>query len=716
MDSIRMPDSATWKAEGDSGTFALSFPDDSSFLVTDTLPKPLGSDTLVIQAWTLSMRTTIAKCRADKDGNLALYTTTTRDSLAIRLLLALDSLRRTSSAIWGSSSDSKVARVSSLVKAYATLLLDGDTRIMGFPTTKPVGIDSQAVIDELLILSAKRGLSISDLRSRFGLDSIALRSEVRALFTRSVLGAGDTLVLFPQSFASTLAIKKIAPSQDTTVSWDTKTLTLAWVTTSKVAATLSGNVLTSANGYYFSTTASLATGTNMFAVVAVDSQGDTARDTLRVVRSTSGDTTAPRIVRVEPTMDTSAEWDTKQIQLEWTVTDDSLLSSVTLDDTVLTSASGLYKATRSLAVGTRVFHLQAKDVHGNIAFDSIRVTRLADASKPVLSRVAGTADTLLYKGISTFTASWTASDNALKSVRIGDSTIVGAAGVYTRTVPIPKDSQWIDIVATDSSGNESRDSLLVRKSDGTRAIAGGRIFAYWLIIGGTATVTWCEESKSDSDTVTNCTTTPGTPSSTTAIRTTIHRFRMDTSLITQSLFLRVMGALSTQEKNCSQDCPVANVTWADAIRFCNRRSLLEGLNPAYDTSSADSSNWTLADTSSGYRLPFLNEYNHVVREGDSSLTTNPAYTADAVWYAGNSGGAPHPVATRAANKLGLRDLVGNLYRLYQTNTALGSKVSSSIAGTSYLSAALAGSSAEISAAGAQTLSPEVGFRCVRPAN
>jgi hypothetical protein len=579
------------------------------------------------------------------------------------------------------------------------------------------------VVDELLILSAKRGLSISNLHSLLGLDSAALRGEVQVLFVRSVLGVGDTLVLFPQNSASTLAIRKITPSRDTAVSWDAKTLALSWVTTSIATATLSGKPLTSTNGYYFSATASLATGTNTFVVVAAGAHGDTARDTLRVARSTSGDTTAPRIVRVEPALDTSVPWDTRQILLEWTVTDDSLLSRVTLDDTVLTSASGLYKATRSLAVGTRVFHLQAKDVHGNIAFDSIRVTRLADASKPVLSRVAGTADTLLYKEISTFTASWTASDNALKSVKIGDSAIAGSAGVYTRTIPIPKDSQWIGIVATDSSGNELRDSVLVRKSDGTRGIGAGRIFDGIGFVADTETIwdsstQFCTRTISGADTVDSCTPYLSTSISyvPTNILTTIHAFRMDTSIVTRSLFQNVMGSLPVQGATCSQDCPVANISWADVIRFCNRRSVLEGLKPAYDTSTSDSSKWTLADTSSGYRLPFVKEYNYVIREGDSSLMANPAYTANAVWYGGNSSGVPHPVATKSANKLGLYDLVGNTYCRYQSSPALGGTISTAIAGTSYLSAALAGSSAEISAAGAQTHSPEVGFRCVRPAN
>jgi hypothetical protein len=464
-------------------------------------------------------------------------------------------------------------------------------------------------------------------------------------------------------------------------------------------------------------TLSLVVGANVSTVQAWDHVGNTSTATVTITRAPAPvNTKAPSITRVTPSQDTeTVPWSTKSATLSWTITGDTTIASVTLNGHPLTGHVGLYQDTAILGMGPNLFILAAADAYGLGAFDTIRITRQADMSRPVLKRSVGTTDTLLNEAVQKFPVSWTVTDNALMSVAIQDSVLsLESSGTYARTVSVAKDSQWIHVVATDSSGNQSFDSILVRKSDGTRSIGSGRIFTNWLVTVGTPGTKQCTITMSDSGTVTTCTNTPGNPGSTTPIYASIHGFRMDTSLVTRSLFQAVMGPLPAQVTACTQDCPVANLSWADAIRFCNRRSVLEGLKPAYDTSSADSSHWTLADTSSGYRLPSLNEYNFAVRQGDSSLTANPTYTADLVWYGGNSGEVPHPVATKSANTLGLYDLVGNAFQLYEIGTALGSTVSTSIAGTSYLSASLAGSSAEISAAGSLPRSPEVGFRCVKP--
>jgi uncharacterized protein (TIGR02145 family) len=195
MDSIRMPDSATWTVHANAGTFNLGFPTDSSFSVTDTLPAPLGTDTLVIQAWTLSLRTTIANCWSDKAGNLTLYLPTTKDSLAIHLLLKLDSLRHISSATWGNRKDSKSTQIVSLVKAYANFILAGDTTFSRFPARHPVGIDTLAVIDNLLIQASATPMTVAALLQQLGtLDTAKVHTRARSL---ALAGQVDSMVLYP---------------------------------------------------------------------------------------------------------------------------------------------------------------------------------------------------------------------------------------------------------------------------------------------------------------------------------------------------------------------------------------------------------------------------------------------------------------------------------------------------------------------------------------
>jgi len=194
VDPVRFPDSVSWKAMGDSGAFKLTVTSDTSFSVQATLPRPLGSDTLTLSAWTLSIRTATALFLSDADGNLVIVPPSAKDSLSIRLLQAFDSLRTKSPATWGASSDSKAAQVASLEKAYATLLLARDSAVTGFPSVRPVGIDSLAVVDQLLLLSAKDSLTYHSLDSLVPLDSAKLRAEVRSL---AMAGKLDSNAIFP---------------------------------------------------------------------------------------------------------------------------------------------------------------------------------------------------------------------------------------------------------------------------------------------------------------------------------------------------------------------------------------------------------------------------------------------------------------------------------------------------------------------------------------
>jgi len=114
--------------------------------------------------------------------------------------------------------------------------------------------------------------------------------------------------------------------------------------------------------------------------------------------------------------------------------------------------------------------------------------------------------------------------------------------------------------------------------------------------------------------------------------------------------------------------PVINVTWRDAIRYCNWLSEIEGLAKAYDSAGnlLDRSGKVTTDITQveGYRLPTEAEWEYAARGGQNSRGYKYAGSDDlnkVGWYWENSGRKTHPVGEKIPNELGLYDMSGNVW-------------------------------------------------------
>jgi formylglycine-generating enzyme required for sulfatase activity len=101
---------------------------------------------------------------------------------------------------------------------------------------------------------------------------------------------------------------------------------------------------------------------------------------------------------------------------------------------------------------------------------------------------------------------------------------------------------------------------------------------------------------------------------------------------------------------------VEQVSWFDAVEFCNELSRQTGLEPAYGMAGEQV---TRNPKATGYRLPTEAQWEYACRAG----TTGDRYGEldDIAWYDENSGGESHGVGQKQANGFGLYDMLGNVW-------------------------------------------------------
>ena len=169
---------------------------------------------------------------------------------------------------------------------------------------------------------------------------------------------------------------------------------------------------------------------------------------------------------------------------------------------------------------------------------------------------------------------------------------------------------------------------------------------------------------------------------------TVQDFLMSPTEVSQQQYESVMGSNPSELKG--SNLPVENVTWYDAIAYCNALSQREGLTPCY-TINGTTVAWRL--DANGYRLPTEAEWEYAARGGKQTPFSFGDYVHDsdancynAYGYNNDASGhwvngyLQHTVAVTEypANAYGLHNMHGNVaewvwdwYAEYGTNPEEG---------------------------------------------
>ena len=178
--------------------------------------------------------------------------------------------------------------------------------------------------------------------------------------------------------------------------------------------------------------------------------------------------------------------------------------------------------------------------------------------------------------------------------------------------------------------------------------------------------------------------------------------------VTEEEYIPIMSGTASSSK-----FPARSVLWKDAVEYCNKRSINEGLSTCYK--SIGNGKYECDFSANGYRLPTDAEWEFAASGGNKSkgyIYSGSDTSGIVAWDSQNSGGSAHEVMTKKPNELGIYDMSGNVWEWVNE----WEKGTPKLRGGSYFSDGGNDCKTAISAytyAAAEFTFPPFGFRVVR---